>query len=116
MDVVFLGNLTDPIVKIFILAGQHGDEKGSRHSAELLISHLIKNNEFPDICVAVLSNANPDGGHRKQRKASKIDLNLDHLLLSSTENKVIHSFTQSWKPNVILDLHNYPPTREYHRE
>ena len=113
MEVVFLGNLTDPILKIFIVAGQHGDEKGSRRSAELLISHLIKNNEFPDICVAVLSNANPDGGHRKKRKASKIDLNRDHLLLSSTENKVIHSFIQSWKPNVILDLHNFPPTREY---
>ncbi len=82
-------------------------------SAELLISHLIKTNEFSDICVAVLSNANPDGGHRKQRKASKIDLNRDHLLLSSTENKVIHSFVQSWKPNVILDLHNYPPSREF---
>ena len=40
-------------------------------SAEILISHLIKTNEFSDICIAVLSNANPDGGHRKKRKAYK---------------------------------------------
>ena len=30
MDVVFIGNTTNPILKIFIVAGQHGDEKGSR--------------------------------------------------------------------------------------
>ena len=69
MDVVFIGDSINPKLKVFILAGQHGDEKGSRRIAEILISHLIKINEFSDICVAVLSNANPDGGHRKQRKA-----------------------------------------------
>ena len=71
---------------------------------------------FPIFASLSLSNANPDGGHRKQRKVSKIDLNRDHLLLSSNENRVIHSFVQSWKPNVILDLHNYPPSREYLNE
>ena len=45
------------------MAGQHGDEKITRKATEQLISHLIKNKakEFPDVSIAILSNANPDG-------------------------------------------------------
>ena len=60
-----------------------------------------------------MSNANPDGAHRKERRASKIDLNGDHLLLSSAENQAIHAFIQTWKPKSILDVHNYSPKRRY---
>jgi len=96
------------------LAGQHGDEKGSRQSALRLIDHLIKTKEFPDICVGVLSNANPDGAFKNKRQnTAGIDLNRDHLLLMSEENRAIHSFIQSWKPDVIIDVHNYPPVKEY---
>ena len=51
MDVVVIGKKIDPKLKIFIMAGQHGDEKLSRKAAEELVSHLIKNKgkEFPII-------------------------------------------------------------------
>ncbi|MGI9010696.1 MAG: M14 family zinc carboxypeptidase, partial [Nitrososphaeraceae archaeon] len=42
LDIVFIGKLIDPKLKIFIMAGQHGDEKLSRKATERLISHLIK--------------------------------------------------------------------------
>ena len=40
-------------------------------------------------------------------------MNRDHLLLGSGENRLIHSFIRSWKPNLIVDVHTYPPSREY---
>jgi hypothetical protein len=114
MDVVYIGDMKNPKLKVFVLAGQHGDEKGSRQSAVRLIEHLIRTKEFPDICVGVLSNANPDGANKnKRRTPAGIDLNEDHMLLMSEENRIIHSFIQTWKPDVVIDVHNYPPTREY---
>ncbi|MEJ7642650.1 MAG: M14 family zinc carboxypeptidase [Candidatus Nitrosocosmicus sp.] len=114
LDVVYIGDMRNPKLKVFVLAGQHGDEKGSRQSAVRLIEHLMRTKEFPDICVGVLSNANPDGAFRnKRRTAAGIDLNRDHLLLMSEENRIVHSFIQTWKPDVVIDVHNYPPTREY---
>ena len=116
MDVVVIGKLINPKLKIFIMAGQHGDEKISRKATEQLTSHLIKTKakEFPDIAIAVLSNANPDGAaNNTRRTAEKIDMNRDHLLLNSKENRLIHSFIKSWKPNLIIDVHNYPPRKEY---
>ena len=69
IDIVVIGKLIDPKLKIFIIAGQHGDEKISRNSTEQLISHLIKTKakEFPDVAIAVLSNANPDGAANNTR-------------------------------------------------
>jgi hypothetical protein len=114
IDVILVGDQKSPKLKVFILAGQHGDEKGGRQSALRLIDHLIKTKEFPDICVGVLSNANPDGAFKgKRTNPVGIDLNRDHLLLMSQENRAIHSFVQSWKPDVIIDVHNYPPVKEY---
>ena len=103
LDVVFIGDIKNPKLKVCVLAGQHGDEKIGRQSAVRLIEHLIKSKEFPDICVGVLSNANPDGAFKNRRRnAAKIDLNRDHLLLMSEENRIIHSFIQSWKPDVLI--------------
>ena len=45
--------------------------------------------------------------------AENIDMNRDHLFLNARENRLIHSFIRSWKPNLIVDVHTYPPTREY---
>ena len=116
MDMVIIGKLIDPKLKIFIMAGQHGDEKISRKATEQLISHLIKTKakEFLDVSIAILSNANPDGASNNTRTTAKnIDMNRDHLFLKSRENRAIHSFIRSWKPNLIVDVHTFPATREY---
>jgi hypothetical protein len=117
--VVLIGERVNPQLKIFVMAGQHGDEKYSRQAAERLISHLIKTkaNEFPKNCIAIMSNANPDGAYKnKRRTADGIDMNRDHLILTSEENRAIHSFIRSWKPNLIIDVHNYPPKTKYLEE
>jgi hypothetical protein len=117
INVILIGERkADPKLRIFIMAGQHGDESYSRRAAERLISYLIKTKakEFSDIGIAILPNANPDGAYKNNRRTSSgIDMNRDHLLLVSEENQAIHSFVRSWKPNLIVDLHNYTPKRKY---
>jgi Zinc carboxypeptidase len=120
LDVVSIGELVNPALKIFIMAGQHGDEKYSRKAAERLISYLIKTKakDFPsNVCIAILPNANPDGSNKNTRTtADGIDMNSDHLILTSEENRAIHSFIRSWKPNLIVDVHDYPPKTKYLEE
>lgn len=43
--VVLIGERVNPTLKIFIMAGQHGDERYSRKAAERLISHLKDQNK-----------------------------------------------------------------------
>jgi hypothetical protein len=103
-------------LKILIIAGQHGDEKYSRMATKNLISHLLINGckDYPNACIAVLPNVNPDGSNKNTRRTiSGIDMNRDHTTLNAEENRVIHSFVRAWKPNLIIDVHNYPPKRKY---
>jgi hypothetical protein len=120
LDIVSIGELVNPTLKIFIMAGQHGDERYSRKATERLISYLWRTRakDFPqNVCIAILPNANPDGSNKNTRRtADGIDMNRDHLILTSEENRAIHSFIRSWKPNLIIDVHNYPPKRKYLQE
>jgi hypothetical protein len=120
MNVVFIGERVNPQLKIFIMAGQHGDERYSRKATERLISYLWKTRakDFPsNVCIAILPNANPDGSNKNTRRtADGIDMNRDHVTLNTEENRAIHSFIRSWKPNLIIDVHNYPPKRKYLEE
>jgi hypothetical protein len=116
MNVIIIGERVNPELKIFIMAGQHGDEIYSRKATERLISNLLKTRakEFPSVGIAILPDANPDGSRKHRRRtASGLDMNRDHIRLKTPEVRAIHSFISSWKPNLIIDVHNYPPTREY---
>ena len=119
VTIAYLGKNVDPQLKIFILAGQHGDEKYARMATEKLANYLAEaiDKSFPQIHVAVLSDANPDASLRNTRKGSDgIDMNRDHVLLRAKENRLIHSFVRSWRPHLIIDVHNYPSKRKYLRE
>jgi hypothetical protein len=120
LDIVSIGELVNPTLKIFIMAGQHGDEIYCRKAIERLISYLwrTRSKDFPqNVCVAILPNANPDGSRKNTRRtADGIDMNRDHVTLNTEENRAIHSFIRSWKPNLIIDVHNYPPNRKYLEE
>jgi hypothetical protein len=106
-----------PQVKVFILAGQHGDEKYGKKAASRLISILDDNNypkKFECLHVAILQNANPDGSMMKSRtNASGIDLNRDHQLLNAVETRSVHSFIRKWRPHLVIDVHNYPSKRKH---
>lgn len=116
INVVIIGEKFEPQLKILIMAGQHGDEIYGRKATGRLISYLLntKGKEFGNICIAILPNVNPDGSYKQSRKTRlKIDMNRDHVLLKSEENRVIHHFIRTWQPNLIIDVHNYPSKRKY---
>jgi Succinylglutamate desuccinylase / Aspartoacylase family len=107
-----------PQRRVFVVAGQHGDERYGRKAVRKFLRPFLEPGSFESnyrrIQLAVLTNANPDGAAKRTRNnASDIDLNRDHLLLASKENQAIHRFVQSWKPHVIIDVHNFPSRRKH---
>lgn len=99
-------------LRIFILAGQHGDETDARGAASEYLAKIRRDGLRSGAWVAVLADANPDGGaaHRR-RNASDVDLNRDHLLLRAPETRAVHSFVDRWRPDLIVDVHTYRPWR-----
>ncbi len=117
LTVRFFGRADSPL-RVFIMAGQHGDERYGRKAVSRFVKVFSKpgkfESRFPHIQLAILENANPDGAARKTRSnAIDIDLNRDHLLLDSKENRAVHGFVGSWKPHVIVDVHNFPSRRKH---
>ncbi len=116
LTVTYLGNRLGSSFRIFIIAGQHGNEKYARKAVNHLIRSLNKNfnMDFPLISLAILSDANPDGSsQRTRRNAAGVDLNRDHQRLDSEETRAIHSFVRSWRPHLIIDVHNYRSRRKH---
>ena len=110
--VEFVGDRNSPL-KIFIISGQHGDEKYSKEAVSKLIEHFKSISKCP-FYAAILSDANPDGYQNASREnAQSIDLNRDHLLLQSNETEAIHSFVRKWMPKIVIDVHNYPSRRKH---
>lgn len=112
LKVEFIGDKNSSL-KIFIIAGQHGDEKYSQEAVSKLINHFRTNSKCL-FYAAILKNANPDGyKNNSRRNVQSIDLNRDHLLLQSNETEAIHDFTEKWMPQIVIDVHNYPSRRRH---
>lgn len=115
LRVVYLGDAAAPL-RIFIIAGQHGNEKYGRKAVIRLIASLGNsfNLDFPLIRLGILLDANPDGSSQKTRRnAIVIDLNRDHQRLDGMETRTIHAFVRSWRPHLIIDVHNYASRRKH---
>lgn len=99
-------------LRIFILAGQHGDEPDARDAAAELLTR-VRAGSFPaQVEMAVVTDANPDGALAGTRRNScDVDLNRDHLLLSTPEISAIHALVDRWQPDLIIDVHTYRPWR-----
>ena len=100
-------------LRIFILAGQHGDEPDARDAAAEFLIRALTGQLQAQVHLAILIDANPDGAAaRTRRNAQDIDLNRDHLFLSTPETLAVHRFIEKWKPDLILDVHTYRPWRK----
>lgn len=96
--------------RVFILAGQHGDEPLARAA----VASFFREHSFSDVQIAALMDANPDGAHWGQRRnANGVDLNRDHQRLAAPETQAVHAFARRWKPHLIVDVHTYPPRRKH---
>ena len=106
----------DAPLRVLLLAGQHGDERPAQRTVESLLAMppADLDNRLPNLQLAVIPEANPDGcAIRSRFNADGIDLNRDHQLLRSDETAAIHQFVRQWQPQVILDLHSYPSRRRH---
>jgi hypothetical protein len=98
-------------LRIFIMAGQHGDESDAREAAVEYFAEF-ESNPQKGVRLAVLADGNPDGAVAgTRRNARHIDLNRDHLLLSAPETWAVHLFVNRWRPDLIIDVHTYRPWR-----
>jgi hypothetical protein len=103
----------DAALRIFILAGQHGDEPDARDAAAELLSQVANGSFRAPAQMAVITDANPDGALAgTRRNAADLDLNRDHLALSSPEISALHALADRWQPDLIVDVHTYRPWRK----
>jgi hypothetical protein len=101
-------------LRVFFLAGQHGDERAIQRAAQRLSASLEASPELlgHTLQVAILPSANPDGlALRSRHNAQGLDLNRDHLHLRTPETQAIHRFVAQWRPHLTVDMHNFPSRR-----
>ena len=111
LTVYYCGN-PGASVRIFIMAGQHGDEPETCQAAAEFVSRCVEGAFHAEVRAAVLVDANPDGAIAgTRRNAQDSDLNRDHLLLLEPETAAVHAFVDSWKPDIVVDVHTYRPWR-----
>ena len=105
-------------LRVLVIGGQHGDEPSARRAVE----HWIANDpaaresgaRIEGLGRAAVPDANPDGSSvGRRRNAEGIDLNRDHLLLSTSETRAIHELVRRFRPHLIVDVHNYPARRRH---
>ncbi len=92
-------------------AQQHGNEPSGKEAA-IALARDIATGAFTDFLGSVdlylIPQMNPDGSEKKQRgNAEDMDLNRDHLTLSTPEVAALHSVYNELLPEVTLDVHEY---------
>ncbi len=97
--------------RVLVCAGQHGDEPNPVDALLSLCGRLAAGAR-PDVlsrCVLIaVPMANPDGIAASYRLTSQgIDANRDWLALTSPETQFVDSLIRTWKPQVMLDLHEW---------
>ena len=98
-------------LRILLFAQQHGDEHTGKEALSMLLAKFASGDlrdVLQNIEVLIVPQMNPDGGELYQRRTSdSIDLNRNHLLLTSPETRALHDLFYEWMPQVTLDLHEY---------
>ncbi|MFN0158028.1 MAG: M14 family zinc carboxypeptidase [Bacteroidota bacterium] len=98
-------------VRVLLFAQQHGDEPSGKEAMTLLIAGLASGNHnkmLSSIDLLIVPQMNPDGSELRQRRtADSIDLNRNHVLLTSPATKALHDLFDQWKPDVTVDIHEY---------
>ncbi len=98
-------------LKVLIYAQQHGNEPSGKEAAIALARDLATGAD-PDLLEGIdfylVPQVNPDGSEKEQRRnAGDMDLNRDHLPLSTPEVAALHTLYNELLPHVTLDVHEY---------
>ncbi|TFH65177.1 MAG: hypothetical protein E4G90_06665, partial [Gemmatimonadales bacterium] len=98
-------------LKVLMFAQQHGNEPSGKEAA-IALARDIATGAFTEflgsVDIYLIPQMNPDGSEKKQRgNAEDMDLNRDHLTLSTPEVAALHSVYNELLPEVTLDVHEY---------
>lgn len=97
--------------RILITSGQHGDEYAPVKSVLSLSQNIAagKYNNLLNKCVfVIIPIVNPDGLSVSQRlNAQNLDINRDWLTLQTAEAKYVDNIIRTWKPTVMIDVHQW---------
>jgi len=101
---------SDPL-RVLIFAQQHGNEPSGKEAA-IALARDIATGAFtgfmPEVDFYLIPQVNPDGSEARERyNGAGMDLNRDHLTLSTPEVRAVHDVFQDVMPHVVLDVHEY---------
>lgn len=98
-------------LRVLLFAQQHGDEPSGKEAMTMLIARAVSGelrSLLQKIDLLLIPQMNPDGAELRQRRTAEgIDLNRNHVLLSSPETKALHDVYHLWLPEVTVDVHEY---------
>jgi hypothetical protein len=98
-------------LRILLFAQQHGDEPSGKEALTMLLARCASGQLkglLSAIELFIVPQMNPDGAELQQRRTSdSIDLNRNHLILTSPETRALHELFFKIRPEVTLDLHEY---------
>ena len=96
-------------LRLMITGGQHGNETASPEAVQQLVYELLAGElqhlpQQADIIIVPI--ANPDGRDLACREnACGININIDYILLSQSESRLLGAALRRWQPHAILDVH-----------
>ncbi len=95
---------------------QHGNEPAGREACLIRLRDLAFSDDAEVLArlatqtILFVPTANPDGREANARGNSEnVDVNRDHLNLSSLEAQAIARLIRDWQPDIAIDHHEYGP-------
>jgi hypothetical protein len=96
---------------VLLVGQQHGNEPAGAEALLVLARELSQGLLEPlldRINVIVVPRANPDGAAANTRvTANGVDMNRDHLLLTTPEARALAKLSRDYQPIVVVDAHEY---------
>ena len=98
-------------LRVLLFGQQHGDEHTGKEALTMLLARFASGDLkalLEKIDLLIVPQMNPDGSELYQRRTSdSVDLNRNHVLLTSPEPRALHDLFYLWMPQVTLDVHEY---------